>query len=147
MTPATPIMNTRPRQNVVPRYGISAVEFIISYNNLVQIEAINMTPWNPENAITEPDLELAAKKEAVKKFYITQCTEGFYITVRLNWRDDDIHLATRRERDKPKMFKHIGRLIEHIRAKFPNITFIQLHLLSGVQTIDGLDDAATKKRH
>lgn len=99
-----------------------------------------MTPWNPENAITEPDLELAAKKEAVKKFYITQCTEGFYITVRLNWRDDDIHLATRRQRDRPKMFKSIGRLIEHIRKKFPSITFIQLHLLAGMQTAENADE-------
>lgn len=98
-----------------------------------------MTPWNPENAITEPDLELAAKKDAVKKFYITQSTEGFYVTLRLNWRDDDLHLATRRERDRPKMFKSIGRLIEHIRQKCPNITFIQLHLLEGSQTIETME--------
>jgi len=91
-----------------------------------------MTPWNPDNAINEHDLEVAVRKGAVKRFYITQDpNEGFYITVRLVWRDDDIHLATRRERDKPRMFKSIGRLIEHIRLKYPKITLIQLHLLPG----------------
>ncbi|MDD3465177.1 MAG: hypothetical protein PHH07_06840 [Candidatus Cloacimonetes bacterium] len=108
-----------------------------------------MTPWNPENAITEPDLELAAKKDAVTKFYITQCSDGFYITVRLNWREDDIHLSTRRQKDRPKIFRSIARLIQLIRRKFPNITYIQLHLLAGAENIestDSADDAEKPKR-
>jgi hypothetical protein len=94
-----------------------------------------MTPWSPNHAINESDLKLAAKAGAIKKFFVTQCSEGFYITVHLHGKTDDIHLATRRQKDKPRMFKLISLLIEYIRKNFPSVTYIQLFLLPG-QTED-----------
>jgi len=88
-----------------------------------------MSDWNPENAITESELEFAAKNGAIEKFNIFQNEDGFYIVVRLNWRAEDLHVVTRRERSFPKIWVGISRLINHIQNKLPWITEIALHIL------------------
>jgi hypothetical protein len=95
-----------------------------------------MTTWNPSYAITEPDLSVAARTEAVRQFHITQGPDGFYVTVKVKGCDEIMHLATRRERASPKLFKDLDRLISHIRDTFPNVTQIRLHLVEPVSNTD-----------
>lgn len=88
--------------------------------------------WKSEYSITEADLKRASRAQSVTAFFVTQCTEGYYITVRLKWRnDEDSFVATKRDHNKPKMYKRIEILIRNIRAFYPEITYIQLFLLPG----------------
>lgn len=82
--------------------------------------------WNPENSITEKELERIVKKKLVTEFHIRQSSSGgFYVTVLLG--DTELYLATRREIESPRIFRDIGKLLANIQKRF-HIEPIYLHL-------------------
>ena len=92
-----------------------------------------MMTWLPENSIVDPDVALMARKGVITEFNIIEQQESvFYVTMRLNWRPDVMHLATRRERDKPRTFMHLGRLVKHIRENYQGV--VETNLILSPQT-------------
>ena len=88
------------------------------------------TTVDPDNTITQPELHLAVRKNAVREFHIEQVAPGaFVVRVRLNWRPEDLYLVTRRNRAQPRCFKDFDRLLQQIEEKYPKIIDIHLHLL------------------
>lgn len=90
-----------------------------------------MLKWQPEHSITDPDLVLMAQQGAIIEFNIMEHPAGgFYITVRLNWRKELLHLATRRQRDQPKIFMNLERLVTHIRENYVGVNEIKLKVIN-----------------
>lgn len=85
--------------------------------------------WLPENSVEDAEIALMAKKRAITTFnIIEQGEDNFYVTLHFNWRPELIHLATRRIKTEPRMFKSLDRLIAHIKSKYPVIREINLVL-------------------
>ena len=85
---------------------------------------------DPDNGLTTLELALAARKNAVREFHIQQTAPSTWcVRVRLNWREEDLYLVTRRNHTRPRCFKDFDRLLKHIEANYPKIIDIQLHLL------------------
>jgi hypothetical protein len=84
--------------------------------------------WNPENAIVETELAMAVKKKAVEEFSVIESKVGFYISVKFTWREEELHLASRRDRSQPKYYTDAGRLFKYILTKF-HVTHFQVYLL------------------
>jgi hypothetical protein len=92
--------------------------------------ALEAQEWLPENSIVDPELALMAQKGVITEFNIIEDVRGgFYITLRVTWRPELLHLATRRERDEPRMFMNLDRLVKHIREKYSGIEATRLVLL------------------
>lgn len=85
--------------------------------------------WLPENSVEDAEIALMAKKRAITTFNIIEHEEdNFYVTLYFNWRPELIHLATRRIKTEPRMFKSLDRLIAHVKNKYPVIREINLVL-------------------
>lgn len=88
------------------------------------------TPLDPDNTLNSAELALAARKNAVREFHIDQTGPGTWcVRVRLNWREEDLHLVTRRDRTQPRCFKNFNRLLQFIEKRYPKVLDIHLHLL------------------
>lgn len=86
--------------------------------------SMNRTPCSPANSILEGDLELAVQQETLKKLIVAETPEGFYVVVQLKWAGTkDWYLTTRRERTKPKLFKDLKRLNDHLKETYPTDRF------------------------
>lgn len=84
--------------------------------------------WNPDNAITEADAIIAEKNAAIESLRIIKDGDSYHILIRLNWRKEEVYLATVRNREEPRHFKHIGRLFEYIEATYPSIVRVTVVL-------------------
>lgn len=79
---------------------------------------------SPANSILESDLELAVQQETLEKMIVAETPEGFYLIVTLKWSGTkEWYLTTRRERTKPKLFKDLNRLNEHLKETYPTAGF------------------------
>ena len=88
------------------------------------------TTIDPDDGLIGPELALAVRKNAVREFHIEQTAPGTWcVRVRLNWREEDLYLVTRRNRTQPRLFKDFDRLLQHIEEEYSKIIDIQLHLL------------------
>lgn len=84
--------------------------------------------WNPECAITEADAVLAAKNSTIKTLRIIKEGPEFYVLLQLNWRKEELFLATTRTTREPRRFKHLGRLVEYIENHYPGVNSLVLVL-------------------
>lgn len=85
---------------------------------------MKLEPCSPENSILEGDLEIAVLQKSVVSLKVMETPEGFYVVVQLKWaKDKDWYLTTRRERNKPKVFKDLKRLNDHLREVYPTENF------------------------
>jgi hypothetical protein len=99
----------------------------------------------PSNSVLETDLELAAQLGLIESLAINETEHGYYVTVTFgnaskaikkihdiglrnaaqtieNLVSDESkvwYLTTRRERASPRLHKHLGRLNEFLRDKYP----------------------------
>ena len=81
---------------------------------------MNLKPCSKENSILEPDLEIAVSQQVLEKLHVMETPEGFYIVVILKWSPKTMwYVTTRRERTKPKLFKDLNRLNEHLKKNYP----------------------------
>lgn len=86
--------------------------------------SMNRTPCSPANSILEGDLELAVQQETIKKLIVAETPEGFYVVVQLKWAGTkEWYLTTRRERTRPKLFKDLKRLNDHLKETYPTDKF------------------------
>jgi len=109
-------------------------------------------PCTPDNSILETDLELAAKLDMIASLQINETERGFYLTATFDQptkamrKIQDIglkamaqtieqlaenpekvwYLATRRERHSPRLHRHLGRLNDFMREKYPTEAVILL---------------------
>lgn len=85
---------------------------------------MNRTPCSPANSILEGDLDLAVQQETLKKLIVAETPEGFYVVAQLKWAGNkEWYLTTRRERTKPKLFKDLKRLNDHLKEAYPTDSF------------------------
>jgi len=81
---------------------------------------MNRAPCSPANSILEGDLELAMQQQTLQKLIIAETPEGFYIIAILKWaKNKEWYLTTRRDRDRPRIFKDLNRLNEHLKEAYP----------------------------
>lgn len=81
---------------------------------------MNRTPCSPANSILEGDLELAVQQQTLKKLVVAETPEGFYVVAQLKWAGNkEWYLTTRRERTKPRLFKDLKRLNDHLKEAYP----------------------------
>ena len=81
---------------------------------------MELPPCSPENSILENDLELAVLQQTLKQLTIAETLEGFYVIAKLQWTGNkDWYLTTRRERERPRLFKDLRRLNEHLKTAYP----------------------------
>lgn len=77
-------------------------------------------PCGPSNSLLEGDLELAIRQETLKKLTVAETESGFYVIAQLKWADSkEWYLTTRRERTKPRLFKDLKRLNDHLKTAYP----------------------------
>lgn len=102
-------------------------------------------PCNSQNSVLETDLELAAKLEVIATLAINETDHGYYVTatfakspkalrkvqeIGLKTAAQTIdelisdenkvwYLTTRRERNSPRVHKHLGRLNDFMRERYP----------------------------
>ncbi|MDR0564675.1 MAG: hypothetical protein LBG78_07070 [Azoarcus sp.] len=88
-----------------------------------------MEAWNPECAVYEHELKEASKRGHIVELHVNHSTEGFYVTAKLEYRDEEIYLTTRRDRDRPKYYVDPGRLLNHIIRELPEVVYVQAYLL------------------
>jgi hypothetical protein len=87
------------------------------------------TKWDPQNSILDTHLPLQVKSRAVTELnIIDQGDHTYYVTLRLNWYPHLLHVSTVRERSSPRQFKHLDRLLQHIRTYYNYHNTIQLIL-------------------
>lgn len=72
--------------------------------------------WLPENSYLENDLASAAKRGAITRLNIVESGEGYYVTIEVPWNAQPLFLSNRRERDKPRYFHNVDRLLTKLRA-------------------------------
>lgn len=81
---------------------------------------MNRIPCSPANSILEGDLELATQQQTLKKLAVAETPDGFYIIAQFKWAGNkEWYLTTRRKRNKPKLFKDLKRLNNHLRVAYP----------------------------
>ena len=81
---------------------------------------MNRTACSPANSVLEGDLEIAVQKQTLKKLVIAETPEGFYVIVQFKWAGHkEWYLTTRRERNKPRLFKDLKRLNTHLKVFYP----------------------------
>lgn len=99
----------------------------------------------PTNSVLETDLELAAQLGLIESLAINETEHGYYVTVTFGNASKAIkkiheiglrnaaqtvehlvsdeskvwYLTTRRERASPRLHKHLGRLNDFLREKYP----------------------------
>mgnify|MGYP000055662855 CR=1 FL=1 len=84
---------------------------------------MNLTPCGPSNSVLESDLELAVTQQTLTKLSIAETADGFFVVARLHWSSEkDWYLTTRRERNRPRLFKDLNRLNDFLRAAYPTDT-------------------------
>jgi len=85
---------------------------------------MNRTPCSPANSILEGDLDLAVLQQTLIKLIVAETPEGFYVIAKLKWAGNkEWYLTTRRERTKPKLFKDLKRLNDHLKEAYPTDSF------------------------
>jgi len=77
--------------------------------------------WNPEQSITEQELQLVAKTGGVDEFTLRQLEDGWIIEVKTARSQENMFLVTRRDRTRPRTFKNLTRMVDHIRGKYPKV--------------------------
>lgn len=81
---------------------------------------MNRPTCSPANSILEGDLELAVQQQTLKKLAVAETADGFYVIAQLKWAGaKEWYLTTRRERTKPRLFKDLKRLNEHLKVAYP----------------------------
>lgn len=102
-------------------------------------------PCNAHNSVLETDLELAAKLDVIATLAINETDLGYYVTATFAKSQkalrkvqeiglktaaqtiDELisdetkvwYLTTRRERNSPRVHKHLGRLNDFMRERYP----------------------------
>lgn len=85
---------------------------------------MKIPPCSPENSILEGDLELAVLQKTLRKLKVMETPVGFYVVVLLKWaKEKEWYLTTRRDRNKPKIFKDLKRMNDHLRTAYPTDSF------------------------
>jgi hypothetical protein len=88
---------------------------------------MQLSPCSPANSILEGDLDLAVQQQTLKKLKVMETPEGFFVIAQLKWAGNkEWYLTTRRERTKPKLFKDLKRLNDHLKEAYPTDSF-ELH--------------------
>jgi hypothetical protein len=80
-----------------------------------------MMSWNPEQSITEQELQLVAKTGGIDEFTLRQLEDGWIVEVKTARSHENMFLATRRDRTRPRTFKNLTRMVDHIRDRYPTI--------------------------
>jgi hypothetical protein len=88
------------------------------------------SPWNPRNAITVTELKQATELNTVEEISFVDSPEGWYVIVKLSWRDEDLHLTTLRDKGKPKYYTDMERLFRSFQKEYPSITHGKWYTLS-----------------
>ncbi len=81
-------------------------------------------------SITEAEAAIAEQNQAISALRIEKIGTVFTIHLRLNWRKDEVFMSTTRDKKTPREFKHSGRLIEYIEAKFPSQKTVTMSFIS-----------------
>lgn len=91
-----------------------------------------MQVWLPENSVMDTELPVLARRGFLSKVTIIECAEtgGYYVTMKIKPHNFVFHLATRRERDRPKISMNLGRLVAHIRQKMAPLHEVRLILVA-----------------
>jgi hypothetical protein len=71
--------------------------------------------WQSENSYLENDLASVAKRGAITKLNIIESEEGYYVTIEVPWNPEPLFLSNRRQRDKPRYFHNMDRLVTKLR--------------------------------
>jgi hypothetical protein len=72
----------------------------------------------------ENDLELSVQQQTLEKLKIMETPEGFYVIAQVKWAEGkEWYLTTRRDRTKPRLYKDLKRLNDHLREAYPTDSF------------------------
>lgn len=81
-------------------------------------------PCSPANSILESDLELSVQQQTLEKLKVMETPEGFYVIAQVKWAEGkEWYLTTRRDRTKPRLYKDLKRLNDHLREAYPTDSF------------------------
>lgn len=73
---------------------------------------------DPADSISEVVLEESQKQGVIVSLVINEICDGFYLTAKLNWSGEKIWtLTTRRDKNKPRIFKDLTRLNDYLKEK------------------------------
>lgn len=82
---------------------------------------------SPTNSIIEKELQIAAEQNTIKTITVMEVGENFYLVIEFLWAEGrQWYLSTRRDRNKPKVFKDLSRLNNHLKTEYPTESFTLL---------------------
>lgn len=84
--------------------------------------------WDAEKAITETEMVTSDKAAAIKELRIEKEGEIHRVFVQFTWRQGEYFLTTTRTSEKPREFKHFGRLIEYIEKTYPSVKSFEVQI-------------------
>ena len=78
-----------------------------------------------ENTILESELQNSAKQREVTAIHVVEEKEGYYVFVKLRWAlNKRWYIATRRNREAPKIWKDLGRLNRQLKELCPENKYL-----------------------
>ena len=89
---------------------------------------LNPVVWDADKAITETEMVTSDKAAAIKELRIEKEGEIHRVFVQFTWRQGEYFLTTTRTSEKPREFKHFGRLIEYIEKTYPSIKSFEVQI-------------------
>lgn len=82
--------------------------------------------WHAESTINEPNLVVAGANNTVEHVRIVKREHEYFVFVKLIWCDQEFILVTYRK--KPRAFKHLGRLIDHLTELIPSVPSMEIQI-------------------
>lgn len=105
----------------------TVVDTAVTDNNAKNTDS-NLVVWDAEKAITETEMVTSDKAAAIKELRIEKEGEIHRVFVQFTWRQGEYFLTTTRTSEKPREFKHFGRLIEYIEKTYPSVKSFEVQI-------------------
>lgn len=80
------------------------------------------------HSITEANAAIADEHKSITSMRLIKNGASFTLFMKLNWLNEEVFLATARNRKQPREFVDMGRLIKYIEARFPNVKTLVVDL-------------------
>lgn len=82
---------------------------------LIKTTSMKLQPCTTDNSLLSADLSNAAIQQTLDKITVMETPSGFYVVVQIRWSGlKDWYLATRRDRNEPRLFVDLTRLNNHL---------------------------------
>jgi hypothetical protein len=81
------------------------------------------------NKVSEPQLREYDQANAITAAKVVRTAEGFVLVINVNWKEGDLTVYS--QRNRPRAWQSVDRLIGHLERITPSIKHFELYLSAG----------------